>query len=136
MFKSVGSIIAKGFGNNEYSFTDKSIITYLPQVIYYTIMAVDKDGSISYSAIRNVELGIRNVGISVYPNPAKDVVNIDCAGAKEIVIVNQLGQIIKQLNNITNEHQTLNTKQFKKGLYIVKAMMITGEIKTEKLIVE
>ena len=49
--------------------------------------------------------------------------------------MNCSGQTIQQLNN-TTEHQTINTKQFTKGLYIVQVATTNGEIKTQKLIVE
>jgi uncharacterized repeat protein (TIGR01451 family) len=142
-FKTFGKVLAKG-SNNSYEFIDNVGSLELGiRSLYYRLQIIDKDGSISYSAIRNVELGIRNVGISVYPNPAKDLVNIECAGAKQLLIIDYLGKTVKQFNNIT-QHQTpnakqtitLNTQQFNKGIYIVQATMNNGEVKSEKLVVE
>jgi hypothetical protein len=83
------------------------------------------------------QLAIRNeqLAISVFPNPAKEQITIECKGAKELMVIDYLGRTIKQYNNPT-EHQTLNTKQLIKGIYIVRAIMVNGDIKTEKLVIE
>ncbi|CAF3773672.1 unnamed protein product [Rotaria sp. Silwood1] len=96
---------------------------------------VDKDGSKQYSVIRNVELGISNTGVKVYPNPAKDIVTIECAGAKELLVVDYLGRTVFQ-STVDRQLLTVNTKQFTKGVYVVKVVMKNGEVKTDKLVVE
>ena len=129
-FTAIAKVLAKNKSENEYGFIDPIGNLELGiRNLYYRIESVDKDGKSSYSVVRNLVLGIRNNEIKLFPNPAKDLVNIECAGAKQILIIDYLGQTIKQLNNAT-EHQTINTKQFPKGIYIVKAIMKNGEIKT------
>ena len=103
--------------------------------LYYRLKIVDKDGSKTYSEIRNVELAIRNGGISVYPNPAKEQVTITCKNAKEILVIDYLGRTVYQ-STVDSRPLTVNTKQLVKGIYVVKAMMNNGQIKTEKLVVE
>ena len=103
--------------------------------LYYRLEILDKDGSKEYSGISNVELGIRNTGVKVYPNPAKDMVTIECAGAKELLVIDYLGRTIQQLK-VNSEQLIVNTKQFGKGVYVVKAILKNGEVKTEKLVVE
>jgi hypothetical protein len=51
------------------------------------------------------------------------------------LVIDNLGRIVKQFNGST-EHQTLNTKQMTKGIYVVKAVMNNGAVKNEKLVVE
>lgn len=41
-------------------------------------------------------------------------------------------ELTKQYNIVT----TINTKQLNKGIYIVKVLMVNGEVKVEKLLVE
>jgi hypothetical protein len=98
---------------------------------------VDKDGSKTYSEIKRVTLNEKTAtrNILLFPNPAKALVTIQCAGTKELLIIDNLGRTIKQFNNPT-EHQTLNTKQFANGIYVVKAMLNNGDIKVEKLVIE
>jgi hypothetical protein len=117
-----------------YSFVDGQLST-VDSKLYYRLEIVDKDGSKTYSEIRNVELGIRNVGISIYPNPAIEQVTITCKNAKEILVIDYLGKPVYQ-STVDSRPLTVNTKQLVKGIYVVKAIMINGQIKTEKLVVE
>ncbi len=134
-FTTIGKVVASNKSYNEYSFMDNGQQSTADGRLYYRIESIDFDGRKQYSEIRNVELGIRNGGLSVYPNPAKDFVTIECAGANKLLVIDNLGRTIKQFNNLT-QPQILNCKQLSNGVYIVKAIMINGDIKTEKLIVK
>ena len=130
-FTSIGKVNASCCS---YEFTDGQLLTVNCQ-LYYRLEMVDKDGSKTYSEIRNVELGIRNKAISVYPNPATAIVTIECAGAKELLIIDNLGRTIYR-STVNSQPLTVNTKQLTKGIYLVRAMLNSGDIKTEKLVVE
>ena len=135
-FITIGKIDAKNKAENRYSFTDdKLTITNDKLMLYYRLQSVDKDGKINYSVIKNVEVKIQHSTFKIFPNPATSIVNIECNEIKTINIINQLGQTIKQFNNVT-QHQTINTKQLAKGVYTVQMITNNGEIKTEKLIIE
>ncbi|CAF3895331.1 unnamed protein product [Rotaria sp. Silwood1] len=71
----------------------------------------------------------------IYPNPTNGIVNIECENAKQVVIVDAMGRSIKQLT-VNNEKFIVDTKQFTKGIFIVKVTMKDGTIKSEKLVVE
>jgi uncharacterized repeat protein (TIGR01451 family) len=135
VFEPIGKIPAHNKANNEYSFIDQlKAKDQLPNILYYRIASIDKDGSQQFSETKKVQLGSTTTQpISVYPNPATSIVNIECVDAKQIVIIDCLGRVVKQCSNSS---QTINTTQFKKGIYVVKAILNSGEIKTEKLIVE
>lgn len=117
----------------EYSFVDGQQST-VDGKLYYKLEIVDKDGSKTYSEIRNLELGIRNKGISIYPNPTTSIVTIQCTNAKELLIIDYLGKTVYQ-STVKGELSTVNCKQLTKGIYLVKAIMNNGEVKTEKLII-
>jgi hypothetical protein len=117
----------------EYSFVDAQLST-VDGKLYYKLEIVDKDGGKKYSEIRNVELGIRNKGISIYPNPTTSIVTIQCTNAKELLIIDCLGKTFYQ-STVKGELSTVNCKQLTKGIYLVKAIMNNGEVKTEKLII-
>ncbi len=109
-FITIGKVKAYNKNFNEYSFIDQLITKDQdPKTLYYRIESVDFDGKKQYSEIRNVELGIGNNELRIFPNPAKDFVTIECKGAKELLIIDYLGRIVFQSNN-KNEHQTINTK--------------------------
>jgi pectin methylesterase-like acyl-CoA thioesterase len=137
-FETIGTIAANNKTNNEYHFTDKLIPkTQDPKTLYYRLESIDKDGSKTYSEIKTISFN--NVAtfnrLNIFPNPATNTVNIECAGAKQLLIIDYLGRTVKQFNNLT-QPQTINTQQLSKGIYVVKAILNNGEIKTEKLVVE
>ncbi len=141
-FITIGKVKANNKESNKYNYIDGIRNWELGiSKVYYRIEAVDFDGKKTYSQIRNVELGIRN-DVSVYPNPAKDVVNIVGKDIKEVRIINCLGQLVhKEIASylaITSNTQllTINCKLLTKGLYIVQVIQTNGTIKNEKLVVE
>jgi hypothetical protein len=118
-----------------YSFVDGQQST-VDRQLYYRLEIVDKDGSKTYSEIKSVDRRPSTVNsISVYPNPAKDLVTIECAGVKELLIIDYLGREVYR-STVDSRPLTVNTKQFNKGIYVIKAIMNNGAIKTEKLVVE
>ena len=62
--------------------------------------------------------------INIFPNPAVDVLNINNIGGANVQIVNLLGQVIYQENNISESHQ-INISSLENGNYIVR--IITNE---------
>lgn len=114
----------------------------------YTVTA-SKPGYKSATLTREVTAGntiwgsielTPNVGIEelpenrrlVYPNPAKDYINIDVNGEAKITITTLAGQntYITEVNN----KNTLNISQLKPGIYIVKIKQ-PESFSTEKLII-
>ena len=56
--------------------------------------------------------------LSIYPNPAKDVVFIEGKEIKEIMVYNTLGQMLMRINNnAATEKIELNCSTLKKGLF-------------------
>lgn len=61
--------------------------------------------------------------ITVYPNPAKDYLNINIPGSLEATtytIYNKLGQVVKQMNVSSQNDLRVNTANFSTGVYFVK----------------
>ncbi len=110
--------------------------------VYYRVK-VNGSGVVTYSSIVAVSNNTDRNIITLQPNPAKDFVNIECVDAKELLIIDYLGKVVYR-EAISSEQWAIGNKQFAainlqgiaKGLYLVKAIMNSGPIKTEKLIVE
>ena len=136
-FKVIGKAKAQNKSYNEYSFIDAQFPSLEGLGVgYYKIESVDNDGRKQYSETKTLNFKPQTLkGVSIYPNPAKDFVTVECKGAKELLIIDYLGRTIKQFNNPT-QPQPINCKQLSKGLYVVKVITNNGDIKTEKLIVE
>ena len=136
-FVNIGQVKANNKSYNEYSFIDPLTINNLVPTIYYRIESVDKDGYKDYSEIRNVELGIRNGGISVYPNPARDLVNVSVnklVGKGQVYITNLLGYQLK-IQSIVEGANTIDISMLSKGVYFLN-IVTTGGINIKKLVIE
>ncbi len=137
-FITIGKVKANNKVLNEYSFIDNKLpITNDQLTLYYRLTGVDNDGKKQYSQIRNVELGIRN-GVSVYPNPAKEVVNIVGNDIKEVRLLNYLGQQIATGTNLSNNSNVyqLNISSLPKGIYLLNIFNKQNNVFNEKLIVQ
>ena len=136
-FTTISKLLAKNRSENEYQFIDNNLLFTVDGLnVYYRLQSVDKDGKISYSETRILNLKPQTLkGFKFYPNPAKDIVNIECVNAKKILIIDYLGQIVKK-QIINNQQSIINVQGLAKGLYLVQIITDSGEIKSEKLILE
>ncbi|TRZ74150.1 MAG: T9SS C-terminal target domain-containing protein [Bacteroidetes bacterium] len=78
---------------------------------------------------------LTNSSLSLYPNPANDVVNIVSTNdIKTIEVLNYIGQTVYTNNNVNLKKAQLNVTSFKSGVYFVKITTASG-IKTTKITV-
>jgi uncharacterized protein (DUF2141 family) len=117
---SVGTVIATKAKN--YSTLHKTPIL---GTNYYRLKIIDKDGKISYSEIKVVQLG-RSGSISVYPNPVVTVANITFANSMvnksaSIKLLGENGQVLlsKEIVSLSNL-ETLDVSNLPNGKYIVR----------------
>jgi uncharacterized repeat protein (TIGR01451 family) len=134
-FKTVGIVTAKGLGN--YSFNDdtRNLESGIRN-LYYRLEIVDKDGSKQYSEIRQLVISNGQLAISIYPNPAKDIITVACKDAKEVFVVDYLGKVVLSKSIFNNQQSVINIQGLSKGLYNLKIVLKDQSIRTEKLIVE
>ena len=103
--------------------------------LYYRLEMVDKDGTKSYSPTQLVVLS-GNDFISIYPNPAHDVVTIDGKDMRTISIIDNTGRLLMNKNVVNSNKEVLRIHQLAKGVYLLKVVYENGECKTGKLIIE
>jgi hypothetical protein len=128
-FENRGSVKATGKVHNDYSFTDNN-----PENIsYYRLKQVEKNNTISYSAVVTVKKEAENspFSLEVYPNPASSAaqinVHINAHEEKEDVLVvleDMMGKhyfskviIVEKDLNIVIE----NTEGLTPGIYMIVA---------------
>ena len=58
----------------------------------------------------------------VYPNPTKDVVNVNCTDIEEISLFNAVGQKIERLNTEGRDNVQLDLSGLPSGMYILQAV--------------
>ena len=93
---------------------------------FYRLKMVDRDNSVSYSAIRSLRNG-GATSLNLYPNPAHDMLNLEFSAAKagkvELSIIDLSGRIIKTSN--LQILQGMNTMKYQipdlqPGTYVLK----------------
>jgi hypothetical protein len=72
--------------------------------------------------------------ISLYPNPATDLINVVTEGAETIVITNMVGQVIAEVS-VKSEIETINISEYPAGVYFVKITK-ANESAVVKMIIE
>jgi hypothetical protein len=92
-FSNAGMINASGTTTerNSYSFFDTDPGT---GIIYYRLKQVDYDGNFSYSDIVAVKLGEIFNEISVYPNPANDIIRFEYESEKGTTVIARLTDLM------------------------------------------
>jgi hypothetical protein len=85
-WEAINKVAAAGNSNTEqfYEYVDRDLPLNRSkdQIFYYRLMLVDLDGQYKYSDIRGVNFGKASTDkiISLYPNPAVQMVNLDLSG--------------------------------------------------------
>ena len=129
VFTTLGKVNSKAVNGSStvelnYDFTDKA-----PQIghNYYRLEQVDQDGNLSYSQIVDLVWGSNGSVVSIYPNPAKDVLNIDIAANElsqtEIKLLDMSGRVVKSLIQHTQKGMnniSLNLSDVATGVYGVQ----------------
>ncbi|MBC7651345.1 MAG: T9SS type A sorting domain-containing protein [Deinococcales bacterium] len=115
-FAIIGTVTAKGFAS-DYSFVDEKPLT---GVNYYKLKQVDNDGKFAYSDVRTVNFKPQTLNISIYPNPAINVINIKglTTNKNNIIIIDIVGKVVLQLNSTTQ--QSISITNLKAGAYFIK----------------
>lgn len=80
-----------------------------------------------------------NEAIQVYPNPAKDLINVDLTLLNKepvtIEIRNVLGQLVYDTRSL-NQHLVINSSMFNPGIYIVSIINNNKSIAIRKVVIE
>jgi hypothetical protein len=125
---TVGTVVSKGNGVNNYQFTDAATIQ---GITYYRIKQVGINGAFTYSSIIKLSNSQMN-SLNIYPNPVKDVVTI--SGAKvgsKLLLTDISGKLLQQIT-VTQASFIVDMSKYNSGVYILKS----EEGVTQKIIKE
>ena len=73
-----------------------------------------------------------NVNVSIYPNPANNVLNVTANGYNKMEIINFLGQVVIN-ENVSNTNFEVNVSNLNSGVYFVRLQGENGTI-TKKFV--
>jgi hypothetical protein len=136
---TLGTVAAHGNSNLQlnYSYADTKPVQGTNE---YRLQLVDKDGTYKYSAVQSIRLGLVT-SVSVYPNPARDYVNITLAGnaneSLKIRLFNQSGQVLQE-RNLSNAGGTtvpLAVSSYPEGSYIIVVTGADGSRQVNKFLI-
>jgi len=128
-FVTIGSVASKGnsIATVQYSWLDKNA----PAAdAFYRIKSVELNGALAYSAIVKVSGNNAIAMLSVFPNPAKDQLNVSLPAGNEwqITVRSANGATVLQQNKRTNQFNSLDIHTLAPGLYHISAVNTKGEV--------
>lgn len=116
-FKTIANVLATGITAplKEYKFVHTTPVNGKN---YYRIKMIDKDGTVKYSPVREVEMMLSD--ILVYPNPFHNQLNVilkETTGPVKVTVSDVSGRII--LQQTFTGAATLNLNNIAAGMYIL-----------------
>ncbi len=121
----------------DYSFTDASPLT---GINYYRLAMVDKSGKTVFSDIRTISNALIS-GISFFPNPAKEYVNVSIGQSANteiaVSLMNLSGQVLaeKKLSGANAATVSFPVSQYPAGIYILHVSAADGTRQNRQIIV-
>lgn len=137
-WKKIGVVAAASgsSGENQYEFTDPEKTGN-----YYRLKQVDKDGSFKYTPVLRSDCNNSSLQLSIYPVPAKDLLNIVVSSPKKetgmMQVLDISGKIVLQRTVKINEGVnsiSLDVSALPEGSYIYR-MTVPSGIFTNKFLV-
>lgn len=121
-FEKIGTIAAINEpGDHHYDFTDKDP---LPSRSYYRLKMADMDGTYTHSRIVVFDGEKTGAAITaIYPNPAKDIVNLKVEGISSgmtFQLVSQSGKTLTSRSLTANGILSVDVSGIPAGVYILK----------------
>lgn len=125
-FVSIGYVSAKG--NQLYTLQHNMPVN---GINYYRLKTIDADGSSVYSEVRKVNFGRVIINAIIYPNPAKENINITLTGrfinkAGTIKVLSIDGKLLMQKNlKAMNQTESIDVRKIANGKYVIQIITDT-----------
>ncbi len=118
IWETIGWMNGAGESNSKltYSFIDKKP---LAGTGYYRLKQYDFDGDFEYSKV--VSVTFKNKGMTIYPNPAKDIIHLTISEKSpvlRVVIFDYSGKVMKTIQNTDGSFDISDLPQ---GYYLLRA---------------
>ena len=117
-------------GTKTYASTDFNPIK---GINYYRLKTIDVGGTFTYSYIVKADFTQQST-ISISPNPAKNYIIVNGAGAyRQIQLFDESGRIVKQINKENDNRY--NITGLNKGIYFIK-FIGAENMPVQKIVIE
>ncbi|MCH2043537.1 MAG: T9SS type A sorting domain-containing protein [Saprospiraceae bacterium] len=138
-FEEIDKKLAKNQPNNTYSSVDENPNYTL---LYYRLKIVEKNGAVSYSTLKAVELEKLKHSLNIYPNPADEqmMISMDSEVDTRLHIsgYDALGNLFMQREYPINQGMNqieLDTKQWPTGVSLFKMCTPNKQCYTRKVVI-
>jgi hypothetical protein len=122
-FKVIGSFAGKGnVTSSNYAFTDTNPVAGRN---FYRLALHDRQGKTTYSAVISATIGVAGPAVSLYPDPASNVLNILSGVKGQVTIANVQGAALVR-RNISAGENTLDITTLPSGIYYLSVESNTG----------
>lgn len=134
-FEPVAFIPGAGNSNEIINYEYEFLAENVGETNYYQLKQTDFDGTFTYSDMISVKCE-ENQTLAIFPNPANNIVSVNAAiSIKTVSIINYLGQVIMSKTAELVKQTNIDVSSFSKGIYLLQVEMESGEVFTEKLII-
>jgi hypothetical protein len=117
-FNSISKVNAKGLSANTYTYNDVAGLS--SGNTYYRLKITDNNGNYKYSSVVRLANG-QGIKVSVFPNPATDVVTVSGLKANDIIKLLAIdGKLLLQQNASGAQSTIVNIAKYKPGTYILQ----------------
>lgn len=134
-FTDVARVAAAGNSNMPLNYSHNDLLpaqVHSKKTVFYRLQPVDVDGKFTYSQVLALQLDTKEMQLLVYPNPAKDVLQVQTgnsnAGEAALVISDATGrQLYRRVVVLQPGSNSLpvNVSMLVKGAYIIR--LIQGD---------
>lgn len=127
-FSDIAIVPARNDNNPDYSLPD--ILPAGSSGNFYYRLLIDDQGSISYSAVRQIGLNGDSQGIRVYPNPATGFINVNTGstGNWQVDILAADGSLVQRGTYLQASTMRVNFRSgMSAGTYFVRAFDLRGQ---------
>ena len=127
-FEQIGNLKAAGSGNNSYDYTDAAAASGNN---YYRLKQIDNDGTFQYSKVIAVSVRKETAQVTLFPNPAKDVLNVKSNTPVAIAIYNMSGALVAAQDATTDA--SVNISALPEGFYVYRLTNGNEIVQTGKM---
>ncbi|MGI6718450.1 MAG: choice-of-anchor J domain-containing protein [Bacteroidales bacterium] len=109
---------------DDFSFNKDFSANYCVTAVYSTCESLPECVNVTITGIEG------NSNLSVYPNPASNIVNIDGVSVEKVYVYNNIGQLVEMLSS-----NQVDVSSYAKGVYMFNIVSVDGEVHKVKVVV-
>jgi hypothetical protein len=131
-FTAIGTVAAAGNSSiqQNYGFTDHAPLNGNN---YYRLRMTDLDNTARLSNVKLLNFSKGN-SISIYPNPATDLVTISGAGEKNTIsLYDATGKLLLEQRSTGSGRDKLDISRLAKGIYIIRIVADNGTVTNSRI---